>query len=565
MIALTYTVHLLEPVLLTTLDGDPNSKVSLNHLPGSAFRGAFAGAYAAAYKISDLASHADARRLFFTNTTRFLNAYPIAQQREGCRTLPTPRSWHLEKGTDIEPTGDKTQQGPKDIREVFDFSSEKYSIKLPDADMSEKKQWKWIGRPFRTTADSPYGPFYLVSPRRRINIHTTRNRAMGRATDTDGQVFRYEALAEDQAFCGVILCEERAVTPIMALVPEIVSLGGAGNAGYGRIEIDASSITQSPLSEWREYDLDVPTTGSSRLVITMLSDAILRDANGQTTVSPKAIERELRKIIPGAELIADNLEQSSLRCAFLEEELRGGFNRKWGLPLPQIRVCAMGSAVIFNCADWTPEQIAQLETEGIGERRNEGFGRVGVSSVEAEIVSCWADDPWKPRRMSTLSTESVTTAVQMANRLVTTRINRRILEKAANYEIKSPPSRSQISRLRSLIQAELIRSPQSRRLDEVTKFVSVDNLNAHAETQYHRAQIDGIELDSWIREICNCDTVAFGVGTLAIKITDAACIGSQWSTVVDKDGNLSLEAAIESKLRFLDAVLARAAKQKGNG
>ena len=39
MKAITYTITLEQPVLVTSLDGDPNSGVAFDYIPGSVIRG----------------------------------------------------------------------------------------------------------------------------------------------------------------------------------------------------------------------------------------------------------------------------------------------------------------------------------------------------------------------------------------------------------------------------------------------------------------------------------------------------------------------------------------------
>lgn len=57
-------------------------------------------------------------------------------------------------------------------------------------------------------------------------------------------------------------------------------------------------------------------------------------------------------------------------------ELVGGFNRKWGLELPQTLAVSAGSVLVFEATQTlTPEELLTLEHEGLGDRKAEGFGR----------------------------------------------------------------------------------------------------------------------------------------------------------------------------------------------
>ncbi len=106
MKVINYRIDLLEPTLVTSLQGDPNSAVAFDYLPGSVLRGILIGKYLGS-KSAD-ASDGTLRRLFFDGTTRYLNGYPLdAYDHPG---LPVPVSW---------------QQVKDDRRkiEIFDFAS----------------------------------------------------------------------------------------------------------------------------------------------------------------------------------------------------------------------------------------------------------------------------------------------------------------------------------------------------------------------------------------------------------------------------------------------------------
>src|SRR5687768_1604725 len=109
MIAVRYTLELLEPLLATELGGDPNTKRSYSYVPGSMIRGVAIGRYLAAANRRMLAtSRQDSQseletRLFLSDSTRYLNAYPTVERLGRVhRMLPTPRTWNQPKGTELE-------------------------------------------------------------------------------------------------------------------------------------------------------------------------------------------------------------------------------------------------------------------------------------------------------------------------------------------------------------------------------------------------------------------------------------------------------------------------------
>lgn len=253
MIAMTFSIYLQEPLLATTLAGDPNSSVSLPFIPGSLLRGALVAQYLREHSDADIAADPKLRALFLDGKTRYLNAYLL--DARGRATLPTPAAWHCNKD----------EESP-----VYDLSAESRD--------DEDWQPQAVKKPF-CQLEKNEATFY--TPARQMNVHTQRDRVMGRAIEDSGAVFRYEALAAGQSFGGVVLCDnEEAARTLESLLEAALFLGGSHNAGYGRVKIGAVKRADS----WQEVPLkpaDLPSKG--KLVITLLSDALLRDANGQYT------------------------------------------------------------------------------------------------------------------------------------------------------------------------------------------------------------------------------------------------------------------------------------------
>src|SRR5437899_485508 len=130
MKVINYRVDLLEPALVTSVQGDPNSSVAFDYLPGSVLRGILIGKYLNKYfdpKETDV-SDDNLQRLFFNSTTRYLNAYPL--DAYGDLSSPVPISWQQAKGD---------KEGA-----IFDFA-----VKVGD----DKQQWQPVRASFYTQSD----------------------------------------------------------------------------------------------------------------------------------------------------------------------------------------------------------------------------------------------------------------------------------------------------------------------------------------------------------------------------------------------------------------------------
>lgn len=459
MIALTFPIYLQEPLLATTLAGDPNSSVSLPFIPGSLLRGALVAQYLREHPDADIATDPKLRALFLDGKTRYLNAYPL--DARGRATLPTPAAWHQAKG--------ESEKSP-----VYDLS-----VELQD---DEDWQPQAVKSPFCQLKEAEV-TFY--TPDRQMNVHTQRDRVMGRAIEDSGAVFRYEALAAGQSFGGVVLCDnEEAAKTLESLLEAALFLGGSHNAGYGRVEIGAIKRADS----WQEVPLKPADVKSgSKLTITLLSDALLRDANGQYT--PFLTAEWL-----GARLgVTLTPEQEH---TFAKSVIIGGFNRKWGLPLPQTQAARAGSVYTFTTdADIPAKRLAELITEGIGERRVEGFGRLTIN-WHTQHEELMPQDPPQPDKLKAdpLTGESEVQAQRIAERMLRRKLDQRLIERVNGLEIKSPPANSQLSQISVLIRSAL---PGK----DVTAIIErLDTMKKKAKDQFEAARIENQSLLEWIKQ-----------------------------------------------------------------
>jgi len=518
MIALTFPIHLQEPLLATVLEGDPNSSVSLPFIPGSLLRGALVAQYLRDHPDADIAADPKLRALFLNGKTRYLNAYPL--DARGRATLPTPAAWHHNKGEETP---------------VYDLSVE------PEPTVDDW-QAEAVNEPF-CQLDGNEVTFYR--PLRQMNVHTQRDRVMGRATEDSGAVFRYEALAAGQSFGGVVLCEdEEAAKTLESLLKAALFLGGSHNAGYGRVEIGLLKRAD----KWQEVPLTPAVVpANSKLTITLLSDALLRDANGQYIPFLTAEWLEARL---GVTLRLDR------ERTFAKATIVGGFNRKWGLPLPQTPAARTGSVYTFKTESPIPaEKLTSLIVEGIGERRVEGFGRLTINwHTEHEVLTL--QDPPQPdkSKAARLTGESKAQARRMAERMLRRKLDHRLIEQVNGLDIASPPANSQLSQISVLIRSALptgdIAAIQKR----------LNEMKDKATKQFEAARIGRQSLLEWIRELItgNHETVWRWLCNTSFEKDKLPAVGEVRADWTD-------ELAREYALRLVDGVLHRAIAKRQEG
>lgn len=473
MKAITFSFTTLQPLLATSFLGDPNSDVSYAYVPGSMIRGAVIGRYMRHHHIRDLDDAPDfdqVRRLFFNaQNTRYLNAY--LSSNNGQRTLPIPRSWRKEKDAEFS---DRTSRIA-----VYDFSLGLSSLDTP----------KLLGEGFWSNEG---GKVRLYHEKRRINVHHWRDRKKGRATRDQGDIFRYDALDAGQTFQAAILCDdtdESILRDLLNFSPDIW-LGGSQSAGYGHTKLTINDSSPN----WTEVATSVQERSQhDGLIITLLSDALLRDESGQPVADPGLIKQAIENVL---DVDLPNLRNGE---TFASNTLIGGFNRKWGLPLPQLPAIEAGSVIAFDTDECplTEAQIQQLEEQGIGDRREDGFGRVVINWLDQESFYVQQAESYQIQQPS-LSLTSHSVAEKMAKRIIQQKLDQKLIDQVGRLEIKGDISNRQLSRLRLVARQAL--SEENCTLNSVSNLLS--NLPKNASDQFNTAKIGSLslrkQLDEWL-------------------------------------------------------------------
>ncbi|MEQ9621816.1 RAMP superfamily CRISPR-associated protein [Coleofasciculus chthonoplastes] len=522
MKAIILTLETQQPILATSFQGDPNSDVSYPYIPGSMIRGAIIGRYMRQHHLSELdLTNDEVKRLFFdAKSTRYLNAYILSQKNQ--RTLPIPLSWFKDKDAEFTDNIPIT---------VYDFSIKKREY--PETP-------KAVGEYFWAKEG---GIVKLYKEKRRINIHNFRDRKKGRATDNQGELFRYEALDAGQTFQSIILCEDDDVETIQNLLAEPnIWLGGSQSAGYGHTKI----IPPQPSStNWSEIGIPAEDRENDEVLsITLLSDTLLRNDQGQPVADPSLIKQAIEDVLN------ITLPQPKPGGIFTSSTLIGGFNRKWGLPLPQVPALTAGSVIVFESEDIaiTTEQIKLLEVCGIGERREDGFGRIAVNWLNDEYIQVKLAKLSSTSSLPPLRSEdSRLLAEQMAQRLLEQKLEQYLQKQLGYLNLDEGMSNSQLSRLQSVARQAL---PNG----DCNLVISLlNNLPSNAKNQFERIKLGNKsfrkQLDEWLENPTNW------INSIEVKIADV-------ERKFDDDRARQDKLAEKYTLRLIMAVAKKATKEK---
>lgn len=350
MIAVTFNIRLLQPLLVTQPGSDDETGArSSDYIPGSVLRNALAARYIRARALADAATDPDCRRLFFSEATRFLNALPLVNGRP---SLPVPLSWYADKKSLADFIADPTA-----FIQVCDAALNAQPLNA----MAEARPFARDGRLCAPDPTREKNGALEVAVAREVAIHIQRANKRLLKTKNDTQVYTYQALSAGQAFFGAIVAPDAETAGMLRdmLQGLEISIGGSRTAGYGRVRFENVSVR----NDWRGYEWPgEDDEDAEQIVVTLLSDAIVRDPlTGQycEDLTPIFCARPV--------------------AMYRRTRLVGGFNRKWSLPGTQAYVIQAGSVFVYDRNAISDDDLARAASEGIGERRCDGFGHIAVN------------------------------------------------------------------------------------------------------------------------------------------------------------------------------------------
>ena len=212
-----------------------------------------------------------------------------------------------------------------------------------------------------------------VSPRRSVRVHVRHARGGSKSARedenltkgsknanpvADRQVFRYVSLDPGQRFVTHVMFVQHIWQQCLSSCRR--RLGGS-RAGYGRVRIRAERVSTAVEAS--------PPAASHPFAVLLLTPLIARDSvTGTPTRDPAAAAAALSDVLG---------TRTTLRYSFPTSGMAEGFNRKWGLPLPQTPALTAGTVLVLE-ADQAIEDLAwkRLLLMGAGERTAEGYGAV---------------------------------------------------------------------------------------------------------------------------------------------------------------------------------------------
>lgn len=370
--ALPIRIELLTPVVAA--DATVGNVVeSLDHVPGSLLLPVVARALAGVSGVDAAAEIAAGNVIVL----------PATIEIDGQRGLPVPFALHVPKGA----------PGVSGVRNRFvEQEADRKGEFEPDETGGIKevknRQAKRTGYVLSVCAHAPvpYKNVELV-----VMTHGTIAEEAQRPTEQVGGVFSYEAIPAGTKLRSEIRLRSGLADKLPRDWPQHLGaarLGRSKKDDYGQVEITAAD----PWRDLPDPDTDrfksvsEPATGQEQeLRLWLLSDLLLRDEGLRLNVDNATLRTALAAAL---QVKKDRLrlgepQGQALISADLRVRRYDAWQARWGRPRPSLVGLHAGSClrIVITPGDLpgnpvTAERLAQIEAEGVGERRAEGFGQV---------------------------------------------------------------------------------------------------------------------------------------------------------------------------------------------
>lgn len=329
-----YTLQTLDPIIVSQTTATINNHQGLDYIPGSAILGVVASAL-----YPKMAEKADETwSLFHSGEVQFGPCYPVINDS---LCLPTPASWHFEKGESA-------------------IVERKYqSDKITNHASNEFKRVD--GTQYKQCRDGFVNGNGLAGE---VTQGMTTKTALDRATGgvKESSLFSYSYLKENQFFSGWVECTtQEQFDQVKAELVGEKRIGRSRSAEFGRVlinEVQAPSIS-SPKS-------------NETLILWCLSDCEIISEQGLPTLTPTLSDL----VSNSTSTIKGELDR---KHSFIRSTSVSRFNQaRQGIDSEQVMI-EKGSVLVFKNVSLDAEQLQELANKGIGINRQQGLGWVRVN------------------------------------------------------------------------------------------------------------------------------------------------------------------------------------------
>jgi CRISPR-associated protein Csx10 len=382
-------------------EGSENTK----YIPGTTF----AGSLAAVHRLSYPEATDTFEELFLSGRVLYPDLYPAVFDDAGLQEIKTPvnplpktaQSCKRHKGFLFPQNEENEAHGVRDT--LFDWAMFKMSSGEQQLQALRRHKNCSCGEPmdhfdgyYRQDDRRPFNMIAAqVEKRTHLRMHTGVNRETG--TVEASILYNRRVFDEKMRFWGVIKFadDDRLEAHLRQYLDEVgqtglVRIGTGRTRGLGKVSFLAENedraanrfglfvqrLTQfnAKLQQQAEA-MKIKTPCPFYFALTLHSPTIIQDdlLRYRGTISDKTLENLLKFSVPSMQLVFENADVQRIR----------GWNEIWGTPRTQEYAISSGSVFLYSCSSELIESalkaLFELEEQGIGKRRAEGFGRICIS------------------------------------------------------------------------------------------------------------------------------------------------------------------------------------------
>lgn len=330
-------------LMVTSKTGKKQS--SDTYIPGSALLGLFANSYIKYHSLDEPHHDTVFRDIFLDGKVAFSNAYPGKKNYD---FRPTPLSLHKEKDKD----------------NYFDLSNEGDFHKVLDDEISSKA----LNHEFVQINDNNVLTSYPSETC--IEYHHSRpeDKSIGHAGEGNGAFFQYSVLKAEENFRAEIEGPFDLLEKIIELCNKqgIFYMGKSKTAQYGKCSVQLKNIAdvETPGGQWKDKEC---------IVVTLVSDMVLRNRNGFVTPGPSLFIDEI------AELLGISPDLLEMERQFLSFTTKSGFSGVWKLPRIHEHALKAGSVMVIKNNSGKTLERGKLSGHCFGIDTREGYGKIKIS------------------------------------------------------------------------------------------------------------------------------------------------------------------------------------------
>ncbi len=374
MIYLKYTLQNIEPVRIADDSTSQSGQtVSLKYIPGTTIRGLVIN------KISFTCEEADfqeKKRILLSERVKFLNAYlTVVEDGEKKELMPSLKGFYEKKAPEESEFGSKLENVV--VNDKFSEGSKRAAL----------GRFCYLAGKNAQDKERSIIKYYNVETGSDMKIKIVLDEAAKRKGEKQN-VFRNEYIAENHLFTGYIAIDTSDLEQTVAngLLDDIkkatgggtdnsIIIGNARTGGLGKCKIlSCDYMSEGDYIPYEEY---LPKEDAIEgCYMMLLSNTTMRDAKGELCGLDC---KQLESIMGVSDLVIE-------RCAASTLEVKG-YNSTWGTKIPSAVMYEQGSVFYLTFKGvFAKENMLALCHNGIGIRKNEGFGRVLFLKDYAQIA-----------------------------------------------------------------------------------------------------------------------------------------------------------------------------------